>query len=159
MIGNVEAAFVDALGAAATFPVRWANDPWPDGVNTSDGNMPVNGDGLPAPAIEAELISGRDETMPAGKNAEGKRTHRLPGIVRLYLSVGQGTGRSAINVEVDALLSAFDRATLIDNYANGETLRTEDPRVDNDVAAYEEGNRFVRMVSVPWMYLYQTVQK
>lgn len=158
MIGPVEDAFVAALAAAASFPIRWANDQWPDGVSTSDGNMPVDGDGLPAPAIEAELIAGRDETMPAGKNSEGKRTHRLPGIVRLYLSVGQGTGRSAINAEVDALLSAFDRVTLIDNYAGGETLRTEDPRVD-DVGAYEEGSRFVRCVSVPWLYLYQTTQK
>ena len=159
MIGDVEAAFVDALGAVATFPVRWANDPWPSGISTSDGNMPVDENGLPAPAIEAELISGRDETLPVGKNAAGKRTHRLPGIVRLYLSVGQGTGRTLINAEVDALLSAFDRATLIDNQADGERLVTEDPRVDNDVAGYEEGNRFVRMITVPWLYLYQTVQK
>ncbi|PWC96965.1 hypothetical protein TSO5_05915 [Azospirillum sp. TSO5] len=121
--------------------------------------MPVDENGSPLPAIEAELISGRDQTLPVGKNAAGKRTHRLPGIVRLYVSVGQGTGRAAINAEVDAILAAFDRATLIDNYAGAETLRTEDPRVDDDVAGYEEGNRFVRMVTVPWVYLYPTVQK
>lgn len=159
MIGDVEAAFVDALGAAATFPVRWPNDPWPSGISTSDGNMPVDENGVPLPAIEAELISGRDETLPVGKNAAGKRTHRLLGAVRLYVSVGQGTGRAEINTEVDALLATFDRATLIDNQADGERLVTEDPRVDNDVAAYEEGNRFVRMITVPWLYLYQTVQK
>lgn len=159
MIGPVEDAFVTALGAAATFPVRWPNDPWPSGISTSDGNMPVDENGVPLPAIEAELISGRDETLPVGKNAAGKRTHRLPGIVRLYLSVGHGTGRTLINAEVDALLSAFDRATLIDNQADGERLVTEDPRVDDDAASYEEGNRYVRTVTVPWSYIYRTVQK
>lgn len=159
MIGSVEAAFVAALSAAATFPVRWPNDPWPDGVSTSDGNMPVDANGLPAPAIEARVIGGGSETVPVGKNAAGKRTHRAGGVVHVYVSVGQGTGRGAINAEVDALVAAFDRATLIDSAVDGERLVTEDPRVDDEVAGYEEGNRYVRMVSVPWVYLYQTVQK
>ncbi|MFP5513348.1 MAG: hypothetical protein ACLGJC_09730 [Alphaproteobacteria bacterium] len=159
MIGTVEDAFVAALEGVATFPVKWPNDPWPDGISTSDGNMPIDENGLPSPAIEAELIAGRDETLPIGKNEGGKRTHMLPGIVRFYLSVGQGTGRVAINAEVGALLAAFDRVTLIDNQANGERLVTEDPRVDDDAASYEEGNRYVRTVTVPWSYIYRTVQK
>jgi len=159
MIVPIEAAFEEALGAVATFPVRWPNGVWPSGTSTSDGDMPVTIDGVPAPAIEAEIISGRDETMPVGKDSEGKRSHRLMGMARFYLSVGQGTGRATINAEVDALIAAFDRLTMIDNRPDGERLVTEDPRVDDDVAGYEEGNRYVRVVTVPWLYLYRTEQK
>lgn len=159
MIAPIETAFEAALGASASFPVRWTNGLWPSGTSVSAGDMPVTNDGLPAPAIEAEIISGRDETMPAGKDSEGKRSHRLTGIARFYLSVEQGTGRAVINAEVDALIAAFDRLTMIDNRPAGERLVTEDPRVDDDVAGYEEGNRYVRCLSVPWVYLYRTTQK
>jgi hypothetical protein len=160
MLTTVEAAFVAALASATTWPVRWPNNAWPDTVtNLSDGNMPLDDHGRPAPAIEAEIIAGKPETLAIGKGSDGKRTQRMDGILRLYLSVGLGTGRTAIVAQADALRDAFTRLTLVDNPADGERLVTEDARIDDGIAPYEEGNRFDRTVTVPFTYLFKTAQK
>lgn len=155
MIGPVEAAFRTALAAAVTdWPIRWANGQWPVGTAVSDGNMPVDGDGAPAPAIEAEVIGGADKLLAVGASDDGKRTSDLPGLLRVYLSVAQGTGADGISAKADAIKLALKRKTLIAE--DGNRLVTEDPRTDDGVAGYEDGSRFCRMVSIPFTYLYRT---
>ncbi len=156
MIGPVESAFRTALAAmAGDWPVRWPNDAWdglPDGYTVGDGNMPVDANGVPAPAIEVEVLGGR-KTSTAGPS--GARIATLPGTLRLYLSVAQGSGGDAITAKVDALSSAFNLKTVLHDPATDRRLQTWDPRVDDDVAGYEEGNRFTRMISIPWDFTYR----
>ena len=160
MLTTIETAFTGALAGATTWPVRWPNDAWPETVtNLSDGNMPLDAEGRPAPAIEAEIIAGNPETIGIGMGGDGKRTQRLDGIARFYLSVGLGTGRTEIVTEADFIRDAFSRFTMIDVRSSGEKLTTEDARIDDGAAAYEEGNRFCRTVTVPFTYLFRAAQK
>ncbi len=150
MIGAVETALKAKLADVVTdWPIRWANEQWPDGTNTSDGNMPVDGDGVPAPAIECEVIAGQASATAGPK---GKRRGRGQGVFRLYLSVVQGSGNAAIQTKADAIMDAFRRVTVSIDPVTTARLITMDPRADDGVAAYEEGNRFCRMLSIPWDY-------
>ncbi|WP_431861373.1 hypothetical protein [Azospirillum sp.] len=142
---------------AAPWPVRWPNSEWdqmPAGYTLSDGNMPLTADGLPAPTIEVEVIGGRDDLLAVGASEDGKRTSDLSGLLRVYLSVAQGVGLDDITAKADAIKLALKRKTLISE--DGNRLVTEDPRADDGVAAYEDGSRFCRMLSVPFTYLYRT---
>lgn len=158
MISTVETALASALDAATTWPVRWANGQWPSGTSVSEGNLPFDNDGAPAPAIEAEVIGGQDALHAVGRSADGKRTTRWSGLFRCYLSVAQGGGLGAINDEAAAIVSAFARASIIGHAGADEHLVMADPRIDDGVAGYEEGNRYVRMVSIPFDYFHRRTQ-
>lgn len=162
MIGPVEAAFRTALADAVTdWPIRWPNGQWeqmPDGCSVGEGNMPVTEDAdgvfVPAPAIEVEVIGGPNEMRTVG--IVGSRAAVQSGILRLYLSVAQGSGTTDITAKADAINAAFQRKEFGRDEAAGQRIVTFDPRTDDGVAAYEEGNRFSRMISVPFDFYYQT---
>ncbi|AWK85030.1 hypothetical protein [Azospirillum thermophilum] len=150
MIADVETALKTKLAEVVPdWPIRWPNSSWPPGTKLSDASMPVDDDGAPAPAIEAEVVSGRT-TATAGP--KGKRRAMAFGVCRLYLSVAQGTGTAAITEKADAIADAFRRVTVWIDPATTARLITMDPRADDGVAAYEDGSRFCRMLSIPWDY-------
>lgn len=151
MIGPVETKFKELVAGAAAWPVRWANGAWPTELPLGDGNMPLGALGEPAPAIEAEVISDWDTAAIAPQGESASQRH---GLLRLYLSVQQGIGTDAINVEVDRFITAFKRKRFVVDSAIGQYIVTMYPRVDDGVAGYEEGNRYCRMVSVPWWFDY-----
>jgi hypothetical protein len=160
MIGPVQTAFRTAMAPlVGDWPIRWPNEGWAADVLLSDGNLPVELDGagvqIPRPFVEAEVIGGSDRLFAAGASTDGKRTSHLPGLLRVYLCVPQGSGMTGVTTKSDAIKAALKRKTLTDDGA-GNRLLTEDPRVDDGVAAYEEAGRFVRMLSVPFDYWYRS---
>lgn len=139
--------FKGVLAPLATdWPVRWSNGQWPSGTMLSEGNLPLDSDGAPAPAIEAEIIAGGEELLAMGPTDDGKRTSRMSGLMRAYVSVGQGTGDDAITARVDAISNGLRRGTT--QFDADTRLVLIDPRVDDNAAAYEDGDRYVRTVSV-----------
>ncbi len=151
MISVVETQLALALGIATDWPVRWSNGAWPSGTLVSDGEMPVDTDGAPLACMEAEIIGGPDTATIA---PAASRIARRSGLFRVYLSVGQGTGTTDINTECDALVTAFKRQTIYLAASPYRRLITMDPRIDDGVASYEDGNRYCRMVSIPWDFEY-----
>lgn len=152
MIGPVESALRAKLAEIVNgWPVRWPNEAWPDGLETSDGNMPIDGNGRPSPAIECEVIAGQADATVGPK---GFRRGAISGLFRCYLSVGQGTGTAAITAQSDAIADAFRRVTVSVDPTSGARLITMDPRADDGVAGYEEGDRYIRMLSIPWDFDY-----
>jgi hypothetical protein len=151
MIPEVKAALRTALAAAVIdgWPIRWPNDGWPVGVNVSDGDMPIDPDGRPVPAVEAEVLLGKPSATIGPK---GARRAEQQGLLRIYLSVAAGSGEDAIDAQSDAVVEAFRRTTITADSATGTRLLTMDPRADDGVAGYREGNRFCRMVTVPFDY-------
>jgi len=153
----VEAAFKAALADATDWLVRWPNAGpnygFPEGVQTTQGGLPLDAEGEPAPFIDARVIGG--ETTGSIAPA-GSRAMRGYGLLHLYFSVGEGTGTELITAETDAVSQAFERVTVWADPSVGQRLGTLDPRTDDGVAAYENGDRFVRLVSVPWFFEYRS---
>ena len=151
MISPVEAQFKLSLAAASSWPQRFSNERWADGLTLSDGDLPVAADGTPAPCIEAEVIAGN---VRATVCKAGSRVMQRLGLFHLYLSVAQGTGVTTINAQSDALITFFTRTALLNDSLTLSVLRTIDVRIDDGIASYEEGNRFCRLVSIAWEYTY-----
>ena len=152
MIGPVEEALKAELAKVTTWPVRWKNERWDDEVLLSDGDMPIDTFGLPLPAIEAEVVGGEQEGFVGYDAATSRRKYRRLGSFRMFLSVGQGTGTEIISNQADTLALAFSRKTVFHSPLTSRRLITMDVRVDDGVASYEEGNRFVRMLSAIWVF-------
>lgn len=149
MIATVDEQFKIALAAATTWAVRWDNELWDSAISVSDGDMPIDEDGLPLPAIEARTVS-QDDLGYVG-SLDTKKSARV-GLLQLFFSVQQGSGKTAINAEIDTVLTALKRKTI---YLSGnERLITFDAMIDNNVAAYEEGNRYVRVLTIEWRFDY-----
>lgn len=153
-IAFIEAELKTRLAAAVTggWPIRWANDPWAPDVILSEGNAPLNPDGTPRPYVEAEVIVGADTAYIA---PEGQRLAYRLGLLRIYLVVGQNTGREVINQQADAIWPQFKRKTIQADASLWERLTTMDPRVDDNVAGVEKGDRYVKMITVPWEFYYR----
>lgn len=133
---------------ASAWPIRWQNGQWPSGTILSDGNMPVDANGAPAPAVEAEIIGRREDAISLGDGDDGLRSQVMMGSVRAYVSVGQGTGDAAITGACDSIASGLRRRAI--QIDASTRLVTLDPRIDDNTAAYEQGDRFVRTVTVPF---------
>lgn len=149
MLSLLEAQIKAAVAALVTFKLRWKGDNWASDILVSDGNMPIGVDGKPAPAIEGE-ISGFHPERAIGHNGMLRAT-RAEGVVRLYLSVGEGTGTVGITDEYDRLDAGLSRKTIYHNALTGVRIFFMDAEVEDDVAFYEEANRLVRMVTIPWV--------
>jgi hypothetical protein len=152
MLAPVETALKTALAALVTdWPIRWPNERFDASVPLSDGGLPVDTDGEPAPFIDAEVIAGRDSADIA---PVGSRHSTQTGLFRVYLSVGQGTGLTAMTAKADAICAGFKRKTVFTDLSIGQRLVTMDGRTDDGVAGYQDGSRFVRMISIPWWFDY-----
>lgn len=155
MIGPAAQIVRDALAPlAAPWAFRWENEPWENAPALSEGNLPVTDGGDAFPAVDAELIAGDDPLFAIGASADGLRSSEQEGLLRVLLSVQQGTGSADIVSKRDAIAAAFKRAVMLP--ASGGRLVFEDPRSDRDVAWYEEGNRYVVQISVPFSYWHRT---
>lgn len=128
------------------WPLRWRNDRFSDGSL----ELPVDVDGNPSPAIEAEIIGGRNAIEAF--STPGNRLFIQPGLIRFYLSVAEGGGDSEVAAEADVLAAILERKEF--GQSGGQTVRTGDFSVFDDVASYVEGNRFVLMASVPFEFYY-----
>lgn len=150
-IDLVETQLALRLAATVTdWPIKWPNEPWASTISLSQGGLPLDDNTSPAPFVEAEVISGSDgaDVAPAGQ-----RHSSAGGLFRVYLCVPQGVGRSAVNAKANAIAAAFKRTTVYTDGA-GVRLTTMDPRIDDGIAGYEDGDRFVRMISTPFQLDY-----
>lgn len=129
----------------SNWPVRWANEPFPGGTY----ELPT-ADGVPAPFIEAEIIGGRNSIEAF--SVPGNRLFIHPLIIRFYFSTPQGTGIEAAIAEADVFAAFMERKEF--GQSGGQTVRTADFSTYDDVASYEEGNRFVLLCSVPAEFYY-----
>ena len=154
MLSDIKSAFSEVLDAETSWLYRWPNEKWPSGTTTSEGNMPISSDGSPLPAIEVEIIGGTDTLYSIGASSDGKRVFIFDGLFRAYISVELFGSDDLITVS-DALVDALSRKSLIGYPGDDEHLVTADPRIDDGVAAYEEGNRYCRMMSVPFEYFHR----
>src|SRR6266446_2925178 len=178
-ITTVEAQFVTALAAVIStatavnslgpWPIRWPNELFIPGIGgvvaLTPDNAPADAHGNPAPFVEAEVISGHDSSA-AGT---GPRQSYTVGVFRVYLVTPLGSGRVAANILADAVHDGFKRQTI---YLNPpQRLTTWDPRIDDNVAEHVaqtnvridaavpapwKGARYVRQISTPWYFDYQS---
>lgn len=149
MLSLLETQIKAAVAGAVTFPTRWKGDAWASSLSLSDGDMPLTTAGLPAAAIEAE-ISGFDP-----KRSPGRKPHRqtiAEGHLRLILSDYLQAGTADINAEYGRIDTALARTTIYYNDLTVRRIYLMDIRVDADAAFYEEGNRMVRMLTIPWVF-------
>ncbi len=128
------------------WPFRWENDTFPNG----SFDPPVTDTGAPASFIEAEIIGGRNAIESF--SAPGNRVFVHPGIIRFYICVPQGTGIDQAILAADTLAATMERAEF--GQSGGQLVRTGDFSTYDDVASYEDGNRFVLMASVPFEFFY-----
>lgn len=177
-ITTIESQFVFALANIVTtttiinsfpmWPIRWPNENWVKGVGgviaLNNENAPADANGFAAPFVEAEVISGHDS---ACISSPGQRQSTTIGLLRVYLVTPQGSGRGPINILADAVHDALKRTTVYINPP--ERLTTMDPRIDDNVAEHTaqtdvridsvvpapwKAARFVRLVTVPWIFDY-----
>lgn len=182
-ITTIEAQFVFALATVINnttlqnnlpqWPIRWPNEAFVVGLGgvlalTTDNSPAYDGiagpKGSPAPFVEAEVILGHDGACIA---PAGQRQSFVVGSMRVYLVAPLGSGRAAVNLLSDAVHDTFKRATVYD--APPERLTTIDPSIDDGVAEHIaqtnvridaavpapwKGDRFVRMVRVPFYFDY-----
>lgn len=150
IISPVESALKTKLAATVSdWPIRWPNENFT--VAVGPGGLPIDTNGNPAPFLDAEVIGGPDTAAIA---PVGSRQSVASGLFRVYLSVAQGGGLTAISAKADAITAALKRQTIYADAGTGRRLITMDPRIDDGVAAYEDENRFVRMISTPWIFDY-----
>ena len=150
----IESELRSALSGIVTdWPIRWPNEPWPANISLSTGNLPINPDGSAMPCIEAEALFGQDDATIA---AEGQRISRQLGMFKIYCLYPQGIGRGDLNTHLDEIQAGFKRKTLLLDTSQWERLTTMDPRVDNNAAAVEDGDRFVRTVTIQFEFFYRS---
>jgi len=139
------------------WPTRWPNEPWPTGIEVAPGNLPVDVNGAPIPCMLAEDITG-DDTSAIGQGVAqggaGRLSTRL-GTLRVYLLVGQNTGATLIQTQADNIALGFKRQTIYADPPTWARLTTMDPHVDAPDPNVETGDRYVRMVTVPWIFEYR----
>lgn len=177
-IARIEAEFVAALDSLITntasinglgpWPIRWPNELFIPGIGgvvaLTPDNSPADGNGNPAPFVEAEVIGGPDSSCIS---TPGMRQSTRLGLFRVYLVAPLGSGRAAINILADAVHDAFKRATVL--LEPPLRLTTMDPRIDDNVAEHIaqtniridaavpapwKGARYVRQISIPWFFDY-----
>ncbi len=176
-ITTVEAQFVTALAnvidiatvtnSLGPWPIRWPNELFIPGIGgviaLTPDNAPADAHGNPAPFVEAEIISGRDDSA-AGT---GPRQSHTVGVFRVYLVAPLGSGRVGANILADAVHDGFKRKTIYINPP--DRLTTWDPRIDDGVAEHVaqtnvridaavpapwKGARYVRQISTSWFWDY-----
>ena len=152
MITPVETAFMGIMATATTWPVRFMNYLWPDTIQVSDGGMPIDASGLPLPAIEAHVIAGQQIGYVGIAN--GKRQYRRLGLLKLYFSVAAGSGTTVISQQIDAVIPFLSRKELYYDALTASRLLGIDTRIDDGAASYEDGNRFVRLVTLTWEFYF-----
>lgn len=146
MLGPAITAIKAYVAANFTsLPVRWQNEPFADGTY----ELPASG-GVPSTFVEAEIIGGRNAI--AAFSAPGNRVFIHPGILRFYVVVPQGTGIDGAIASADLLAAAMERKEF--GQSGSQTVRTGDFSTYDDVASYEDGNRFVLLASCPFEFFY-----
>ena len=136
-------AYVAANYSAS--PVRWANEPFPGGSY----ELPTD-NGVPSPFVEVEVIGGRNAIEAF--SVPGNRVFIHPAIIRFYIVVPQGTGIDAAIATADVFAAFMERKEF--GQSAGQTVRTGDFSTYDDVASYEDGNRFVLLCSIPAEFYY-----
>lgn len=136
-----------AIASKATFPMRWKGSAWDNSIQVNDGDMPVGPDGEPVPAMELETSSFSPKRNPG---EPGKRQTIAEGFVRMYLSVESMSGLAELNAEYGRL-DKLSRETIYYDDLTATRIYLMDVRVDEGAASYEEGNRTVRMLTVPYV--------
>jgi len=150
IVSPIEAALKTKMAQVVPdWPIRWPNENFT--VTVGPGGLPIGDNGAPAPFIDCEVI-GYDDTAAIAPS--GSRQSTSTGLFRAYLSVTQGEGLAEISAKADAISAALKRQTIYTDPVTGRRLITMDPRIDDGVAGYEDENRFVRMISVPWNWDY-----
>jgi hypothetical protein len=152
-IAIIESELRSALSGAVDWPIRWPNEPWPANILLTNGNLPTNPDGTPMPCVEAEVIHGPPITAIG---SEGQRVARRNGLFKVYLLYPQGIGTADLKTHADAIEAAFNQKTVLVDTSQWQRLTTYPPRTDNNSAAVESGNRYVRTVSIPYEFFYQS---
>lgn len=149
MLSLLKAQLKATLAANASFAIRWRGEAWSNSYSIGDGDMPYNdADKKPLAAIEAE-ISGFRPVRSVGPKSMRVQT-RADGHLRLILSVGLHSGTTTLDTETDTLISALSRKNVYYDALTVTRIYLMDVRVDDEVGFYEEGNRTVRMLTIPW---------
>lgn len=151
MLSLLETQLKTALAAKATWAVRWKGSPWDESFTLTDGGMPVDGMGKPLPAIEAE-ISGFSPQRAPGR--EGKRRTTAEGHLRLVLSWGIHTGTDEMNAEYGRLDVGLARKNVFYDSLTARRIYLMDVKVTDGVGFYEDGNREVRLLTIPWFFFW-----
>jgi hypothetical protein len=150
----IESELRSALeGIVTDWPIRWPNEPWPAYVDLSNGNLPTNLDGSPLPCIFAMVIHGTPITAIGG---EGNRQARRNGLLQIHCIYPQGIGTVDLDAHVDAIEAGLNQKTIMLDTSLWERLTTYPARTDDNVAAVEAANRFVRTVTVPYEFFYRS---
>jgi hypothetical protein len=153
-IAIIESELREALSGTVTdWPIRWPNEPWPANISLSNGNLPTNSDGTPMPCVEAEVIHGTPITAIGD---EGQRVARRNGLFKVYLIYPQGIGSGDLTTHADTIEIAFNQKTIQLDTSQWQRLTTYPPRTDNNAAAVESGNRYVRVVTIPYEFFYRS---
>jgi hypothetical protein len=152
----IESELRTALESIITdWPIRWPNEPWPPDLNLdlTNGNLPVNPDGSPMPCIEARVIHGLPITAIGG---EGHRQARRSGLLKIYCIYPQGIGMVDLTTHIDAIELGLGQKTIMEELSQWQRLWTYPPRTDDNAAAIEAANRFVRTVTVQYQFSYRS---
>ena len=155
-ISVIESELRSALeGIVTDWPIRWPNEPWPPGLNLdfSNGNLPVNPDGSPLPCIYARVIHATPITAIGG---EGNRQARRNGLLQIHCIYPQGIGTVDLDAHIDAIEAGLNQKTIMLDTSLWERLTTYPARTDDNVAAVEAANRFIRTVTVPYEFFYRS---
>jgi hypothetical protein len=153
-IAIIEAELRTKLAATIIdWPIRWPNEPWPANLDLTNGNQPTNNDGTPMPYVLVENLVGADTATIA---PEGQRVSERLGMMRVHLVYPENYGTVELTGKVDILWMAFKRQTLRLDTDLWQRLTTMDPRIDDNAAVVETGDRFVRTVTVPWEFFYRS---
>lgn len=153
MLGPAKRAIREFIrvGAVTTWPLRWSNKRWADGVQIDDNDNPLGDAGQIIPFVEAEIIGGRNAI--AGFSVPGNRLWIHPGLLRLYLFVPFGGGTDDADDVADAFSALLERKQI--TISATRTVRFEDFSSDDEAASSDPGNYFVLMCSVPFEFHYQ----
>ena len=155
-IAVIEAQLREKLAAVIPdWPIRWPNEPWPANIDLTNGNLPTNPDGTPMPCVIVQNDVGADTAYIA---PEGQRLSLRLGMLRVHLIYPQNIGTVGLTGKVDDLCadSGFKRQTLMVDLSQWQRLTTMDPRVDDNAAIVEAGNRFCRTITIPWWFDYRS---
>lgn len=153
MFSRLESSFKTRVGQLITWPIRWQNEDWPQGIRLSDGNMPISLTGIPLDCCEGTLLVTSDESV-VGAGGEGHLPSRMEGEIFLHLSCRQGIGTAGLNVQIGAFIRGLKRRTIYDDTVARERLMVLDSRIDDGLIEYSDGNRFCRTLSFGWVLDY-----
>lgn len=153
MLGPARRAIETLIRDAAvtSWPMRWSNKRWADGVLTDDNDNPRNDAGQIIPFIEAEIIGGSNEII--GFASEGHRLWQHPGLLRLYLAVPTGAGTEEADLVSDAFSALMERKKIVISTSQSVWFGEFDS-VD-DVAEHVTGNYYVLMCSQHFVFRYE----